>query len=65
MIVGGVQDLNPRIHISESDRESLTSNGRMCDWTGQIGTVEFEMIMRDQVNSSYFHACVFFASVIA
>ncbi len=45
-----VQNLQPRVHLTESDFAVITDNGRLC--TGRpnhLGPVEFEHVMRRQL----------------
>jgi hypothetical protein len=43
----GLQD--NRIHMSESDFVDMTRNGELCIATGEIGSQEFESIMRGEI----------------
>ena len=48
-----MQDLTPRIHLTDSDLASLDAcgglGGRLCGEDGRIGPAEFEATMRKQV----------------
>jgi hypothetical protein len=44
-----MQDFRPRIHLTESDFNSITANGTYCDASGQLGAPEFDTVMRKQV----------------
>ena len=35
----GLQDFNPRIHMTDSDFASITDDGTLCDSNGQLGPV--------------------------
>jgi hypothetical protein len=43
------QDYTPRIHMTELDFASITSNGLLCDERGMLGPAEFEAAMRKEL----------------
>ena len=44
-----IQDFTPRIHISEEDFNIMTRGGSLLDENGQLGLVQFEEVMREQI----------------
>jgi hypothetical protein len=44
-----VQNFSPRIHIAPSDYVAFTRGGTLCDEKGQLGVVQFELAMREQI----------------
>ena len=38
-----------RIHIATSDYVAFTRGGTLCDERGQLGVVQFELAMREQI----------------
>jgi hypothetical protein len=41
------QDFKPRIHLTDSDFQSITAG--LCTPDGQLGPLEFEAVMRRQI----------------
>jgi hypothetical protein len=41
------QDFKPRIHLTDSDFQSITKG--LCKTDGELGPVEFEAVMRRQI----------------
>ena len=44
------QAFSPSIFVSDSDFVAMTKNGALCNEHGHLGPVEFENVMREQVN---------------
>jgi hypothetical protein len=43
------QNFTPRIHIAPSDFVAFTHGGSLCDGKGQLGVIQFELAMREQI----------------
>eukprot|EP00291_Cryptomonas_curvata_P025007 CAMPEP_0172175582 /NCGR_PEP_ID=MMETSP1050-20130122/14314_1 /TAXON_ID=233186 /ORGANISM="Cryptomonas curvata, Strain CCAP979/52" /LENGTH=495 /DNA_ID=CAMNT_0012847713 /DNA_START=581 /DNA_END=2068 /DNA_ORIENTATION=- len=50
-ICRAIKNLDPRIHLSESDFLDFTENGELCNSAGEIGPMEFETIMRRKIHT--------------
>jgi hypothetical protein len=44
-----MQNFSPRIHMAPSDFVAFTRGGSLCDERGQLGEVQFELAMREQI----------------
>ena len=44
------QAFSPSIFVSDSDFVAMTKNGALCNEHGHLGPIEFETVMREQVN---------------
>ena len=47
--MGGLQDVSPRIHVTDADFDGLTRGGALCAPGGRLGPAEFEALMREQL----------------
>ena len=54
-----VQSFQPKLHMTESDFETFTHNGSLCDDEGGLGLQNFEDLMRNEVCVLQFPTCVF------